>query len=226
MTDETKMQTLDKKELATFEPQYKNLITEAKVLRIKDEVSKKRAIDLIRELNLLFDQYQNAEDKVIKPLKDHIKNLEKETKPYKKAITEIVGKDSYSGLRGQLSDYETKMAEDRRKEEERLRAEQQKTYDKEVAKAGKKGEIAPAPPPPVIVQGAKESGVSFRDDWTFDEKRVAIEQVPEIFGGVRLKKLDEKAVQKLIDAGCREIPGVPIYAKKVPIIREEKLEDL
>jgi hypothetical protein len=53
-------------------------------------------------------------------------------------LTEIFGKDSYSGLRGQLSDYETKMEDVRRKEEERLRIEQQKKYDKEVAKAEKR----------------------------------------------------------------------------------------
>jgi hypothetical protein len=55
---------------------------------------------------------------------------------------------------------------------------------------------------------------------------VDLDKVPEVLNGIRLKILNEKAVQKIIEAGCREIPGIKIYCKKVPIIRDESLENL
>jgi hypothetical protein len=218
--------TVLNQELVKYEGRYNELIKQGLELKISNEETKKQAIALIREYNLLIDSYNSRLDFWLKPIKIHIKNIEKMVKPYIKVLTEIFGKDSYSGLRGQLSDYETKMEDVRRKEEERLRIEQQKKYDKEVAKAEKKGEIAPPPPPPVIVDVKKEEGVSYSNKWTFDEMNVDLDKVPEVLNGIRLKILNEKAVQKIIEAGCREIPGIKIYCKKVPIIRDESLENL
>ena len=213
-------------ELVKLKPRFDGLVQVARVLKVINEETKKQAIDHIRELNLLTEKFQGLQDYFLKPIEDHVKKVKKDFKPFLKEIESIVGKDSYAGLRGQLADYETQQAEIRRKEEEKLRAEQQKKYDKEVVKADKKGEIAPPPPPPVLVQAKKEEGVSYSDKWTYHEDKVEIEKVPEVFGGVRLKILNDRAVQKLIDAGAREIPGIPIYCKKIPIIREEKLENL
>lgn len=213
-------------ELAKLRPRYLGLIPTAKELKVINEETKKQAIDCIRELNLLAEQFKKLRDYFLKPIEDHIKNIKKDYKPYLQEIEDIVGKDSYYGLRGQLANYETKMAETRRIEEERLRKEQEEKYKKDVAKADKKSEIAPPPPPPITVEAKKEEGVSYRDDWTYDKDNIEIEKVPEILNGVRLKTLDGKVVQKLIDAGCREIPGLKIFCKKVPIIREEKVSDL
>jgi len=213
-------------EIAQLKPRYETLILEAKGLKIIDEETKKKGIDLVRELEGLADIFDKKLKEIVKPLKDHTKFWENLIKPFSKSLIELAGKDSYEGLRGQLSDYETKQSEARRIEEEKIRKEQQDAYNKEVKKAEKKGAIPPPPPPPVEVKESKEEGVSYRDDYSFDENGVQIDKVPEIFNGVRLKILDKKTVQKLIDAGTREIPGIPITFKRVPIIRSEKIEDL
>lgn len=217
-------------EIAKLKPRYNNFVQVATELKIVNEETKKQAIDLIRELNLLTEQFQKAYDYFMKPVEDHVKKVKKDFRPFFKKIEEIVGKSSYDGLRGQLSDYETKQAEARRIEEEKLRKKQQEEYNKQVKKADKAGEIASVPPPPAKVEAVKEADVSYRDDFTFDEINYEIEKVPEvlIFSGVtiRLKSLDKKAVQKLIDLGAREIPGIKIFCKKIPIIRETSIENL
>jgi len=228
MTQKTKIivEQNHEQKLEKFEPRYKELVLEAKELKIVNEETNKRGVDLVRELKELFKWYESFLEMWIGDFKVAVKKREKIVKPYMKSLKEIIGKDSYNGLRGQLADYETKRQEEANKEEERLRIKQQKEYDKKVVKAEKKDEIPPPPPPPIKVETNKEKDVSYRDDWTYDKENIELSKVPETLMGVSIKMLDDKAVSKLIKGGVREIPGLRIFAKKVPIIREEKLEDL
>jgi hypothetical protein len=224
MTEKTELN--QEQELAKYEPQYKTLLQQGADLIINSEETKVQGISLIRDLGLLSDKYKKLRDFLVKPIKDHVKKIEASIKPYEKAIEKVVGDSSYTGLRGQLSAYETIREATARAEEEKLRKIQAEEYKKKVQIADKKGEIAPPPPPPIVVEKNKEEGVAYSDKWTFDDEVFEIEKVPEILNGVRLKILDTKTIQKLIDAGCREIPGIRIFCKKIVIIREEKVENL
>lgn len=206
-------------ELGKYEDRFKILVKEGTVLKIVNDSTKVQVLGIIRDFNFLTKKYKELKDYFTKDLKAHVKKIEGNFIPYEKAIKEIVGKDSRSGLRGQLADWEMKCQEEARKEEERVRTEQQKKYDKDVAKADKKGEIAPPPPPPVNIQSKKEEGVSYRTEFdfqVFDENIIPREYLI----------LDEKKVKKLVKDGLKNVPGLRIFARKIPIIKEESLDNL
>ena len=131
--------------IVEFKPHFNMLIKQGSGLNVIDEKTNAIATDIIRDGKFLSDQYKKFREKLYKPIKNHIKLVESEIIFFEKEIEKVIGKTSMDGLKKQKADYELKCEESRRKEEERLRNEQQKKYNKEVAKAIKKDEIAPPP---------------------------------------------------------------------------------
>lgn len=207
-------------EIAKFEPRFKELILEAKSLKVVDEKTNIRATDLIREIEGLADNYKKLREDLYKPIKDHIKKQEGKIKIYEKSLIELAGENSYSGLRGQKTDYETKQAEARRIEEERLRKEQQAKYDKEVKKAEKKGDIPPPPPAPIIVEAPKEDGVFYRTEKDYE---ILIDsEIPREY-----LIADEKKIKAGVKVGIIiDSKWIRVFERKILGVREEKIENL
>ena len=201
-------------QLAQYEPLYTRLTGWA-TLKVVDERSKTEALEAIRGLEELQDKYKAFRDSLVS---DTIKKMQKLVQSREKIIKDIVG-DWSKGLRGQLSGYETAQSEIRRKEEERLQAEQAKKYAKAVAKADSKGSVPPPPPPPVAVIAPKEDGVSFSTKAVFEI--IDINLVPREY-----LCLNEKMVNKIINAGIKEIAGLRISNIKTARIGESKEEDI
>jgi hypothetical protein len=207
---------IPEQELAKFEPSYNRLTAEGKGLKIVDEATKLNALDIVRELENLQDKYKAFRDSLVS---ETIKKMQKLVQGREKVIKEIVG-DWHSGLRGQLSQYETLQEQARIEQEARLREKQQKEYEKQIAKAEKKGTVPPPPPAPVAVVAQKDEGVSYSEKWVYevvDFKALSDD----------CKMVDDKLVMNLINkCGVREKAGLKIWSVKTPIIKEVGLGDL
>lgn len=212
---EDRFNFLIKMELAKREDRFNFLVQEGIVLKIIDEKTKNKCIDLIRELKGLAGQYKN----LLKPIKEIVKRIEGNIKPYEKKLEELLGKNSKEGLRGQLGLWEMKVQEEARKREEKLRYEQQKRYEEELARAEKQKEIPPPPPPPVNIEVKKEKGVSYTTEYGYEV--ININEVDRQY-----LMLDEKKVRQHIKEGSRNIKGLRIFERIKTTIREESLEDL
>jgi hypothetical protein len=86
----------------------------------------------------------------------------------------------------------------------------------------------PPPPAPIKIEVPKAEGVSVRKEFKAFFGEMDVTKVPEIYSGVRIKIVDEKAVNKLVKAGVREIPGIPIreemsMTRKAQGSKEEEL---
>jgi hypothetical protein len=216
VTDVQIVAVAQEKGITPFVSSFKVLMKEAKDFKIVDDVSNVRATAIIRDLELLGCQFKRFRESLYKPIKDFIKGMEAKITPYEKTIKDTVG-DWQTGIRGAKSRYETERDNARRKEEERLQAEQQAKYAKEVAKADKKGAVPPPAPAPVVVVAPKEEGVSYSEKWVFEV--VDFDLVPS-----DCKIIDDQIVNARINkGGVRTIPGLKIWCVKTPIIREEQV---
>jgi len=210
-------------EIQRYNPRYQGLIQESSELKIIDDITYKRGIDLVRDLNILSNSYKKLRNFIVKPFKDHIKVIEGRIKPFENKIKDIVG-DYKSGLKGQMSNYEIKKREEAQKKQDDFNKQQQEQYKEQVSSAEQNGEIVPTAPVPIKVEREKEEGVQFRDNYIFEIEDES--KVPNEINGVLLKMLNTKAIQGLIDAGVRQIEGLKIFNRPIPVIKEQKIEDL
>lgn len=158
------------------------------------------AVDLTKHIKKLYKEFEDHRKKRVKPIKDSIKIIEGDYKPFTTALLE-----AEDVLKGKIETYQLKKEEERLKEENRLQEKQQKQHEKAVEKAEDKGVVPPAPPAPVHVETeGKVEGLQMRKIWTFqieDEMKIPKEYMIA----------DTKKIGKVVKAGIREIPGVRIY---------------
>jgi hypothetical protein len=225
MANETNITIIEKSQtqkIAELKPRFDALINQGANLKVVDNATNLQATELIKESIFLQGLYKKFREKLYKPIKDYIKLVENELKFYENELEKMAGKTSRDGLKKQKADYELKLEEERRKEEERLRKEQQKKYEKQVAKADKKGEIAPPPPPPVTIEKPKEEGVTYRDKFDFELIEGKENDIPR-----NLMMPDNKKIRYGVEKGIIETSSwIRVFKRKVLVNKEESIDNL
>lgn len=189
---------------------------------IKTNEQNLKAAELLKGVQLLQKEVCSAYDTIIaKAHETHKEACAKKAKyflPLKKA--EIAYKDK-------MADYDTKMELERKKEEDRLRAEADKKTEKlkekaiEALKDGDENKAekftqkaAEVVAPVIAPKYDKPDNVSFII--YYEAQIVDRNQIPRKMNGIELMIPDVKAIGKLVSAskGTIKIPGVQVIQKK------------
>ena len=191
----------------------RTLAANAANIVVKDDAGAQGATDFIVQVKKAIKTAESVRKSFTTPLREAKSNIDRFfkglTKPYEEAEATVKDK---------LKAYHIEQERIRREEEARL-AKEQAERDAARAKleieAIEKGELLPLPeepeeetvaPPETMrtVRGMEGGTASIKDHWTFEITER--EMIPACYWVV-----DEKAIQKAINLGLRDIPGLRIY---------------
>lgn len=200
MTSKQKEAGVNSKEVAIVEKEVV-IADKATKLVIKDDKSMKAATELLSQLNLANDNAEAILKSVTKPQKEAIKAVEAIFKPFINRY-----KDAISYVRGQMSDYQTRVVKEAREREA------------EIAERIKKGKG----------NFSMETGLKKMGEIDQAEKNVVAESGSVVFVEVKvfevvdISKLpakyllpNETEIRKAMNAGL-ELPGVKYDTKQQP----------
>ena len=128
------------------------VLERAKAIVVKDDATHAEATDLLAECRKGTKGIDTLRRQFVDPLNEHVKNI---NNFFKRGAAPLEEADRL--LAGKRRDYEAKVAEAARKEEERLRKLAEARYERAAAKAEAKGDEAPPliPLTPTIARPAK-----------------------------------------------------------------------
>lgn len=112
-----------------------------------------------------------------------------------------------------LSFYRMKVERERIEREAKLQAREDKKFEKQIEKG--KTPLVPEPlqihieaqPKTVTTEAGK---VTYTETWKADWEHIEFDKVPKVFNGVQILEINRVAVNRLINAGIRDIPGIPV----------------
>jgi hypothetical protein len=195
-----------------------DLASEAKSIVIKDDETDAFAKDLLIRAATARKKAEELRKQFTKPLNDHVSDI---NAFFKNQAAPAV--EAEQTLKGKVGDYfRTKQAAAQKELERQmaLAAKRQETADK---KAQANGQVAAPPvvvPMPAAVEKTTKSDTGSVTVKTVLKARVVDENlVPQEFGGVILRPVDMTAVNKLVKAGIRNIPGVQVYEENELAVR-------
>ena len=188
------------------------------------------SVETMRESETIRQEIKTAEqstDKLRKYLiEDPMKHVKKINDRFNPFIKRLKSLDDEVEMK-QVA-YMKAQEKIREEQEDKLRKEQEAKYQKELKKAEKKDLPAPPPPAPIVIETPKFEGSQVRKEFRAIFEKMEIDKVPEIFtwgeNKIRIKIVDEKAVNKLVKAGVRQIPGIPIL-EEMGIARAKTKEE-
>jgi hypothetical protein len=189
-------------EIGTIKKEVFAIESKAKDFKINSQKSFNESSDIIKlEIKEPLEKIKNFKDKWIKPLKDHVKEMESQIKPFEKALEEA--KDI---IRKKQVEYSDKLEEEAKKKEQ------------EIENKIKEGEMSLEEAEKKIdrindgkVSKGEESKTTFRIDKVlciYDE-----EKIPRTF-----LIPDEKKIKEALKKGF-DIPGAKLVDKKISINR-------
>ena len=167
----------------------------AKLLEIKNENDLAKGTDQIATIKSLRGKIKEEQDKIIKPLKDHVKFLDQTYfRPFLDALD--LAEDI---VRGKMNIYQTKKINKAEEKSEDLSKKHKETVEVAVV---------------TVVEGKKTAAVM--------ETRMVPKYKVEDFKKVpdKYKMLDTRAVRVDVQAGEREIPGLEIWEEASVAITE------
>lgn len=183
------------------------------LLKVTDARTEKVANTLLLDIQSAEKEVQAQRDFIIKPLKQHIVQLESLFKPAKEALEK-----ADQQLRRKVLDYRAEQARVAQEEQDRLLAEAEAAQAKAQATKGKKAQALASEAQALAVQAQEVSAparvmqtdngqVATRKVWRFEVEDVGA--VPaEYF------TLDESKLRKAVQSGARQIPGVRIFEEE------------
>jgi hypothetical protein len=205
-----------KRDLSPYREQIQNMMKEAMALTVDSEESNAMAVELgirAKKLNKIVEAEKKRITEVPSDFVKAVRNFCKEFfQDTLKRIEEIT--------KQKVKVYQDILKLERRKAEETAKKaieDLQKKIDKEAKKAGVE---APQIDTPVISQAPKvtrtDSGSAYiRKKWVFEI--IDLKKLPDQY--FIPASPDEAAIQKAINAGIRQIPGVRIYQETKTIFR-------
>lgn len=208
------------------------MIDEQQALMVIEE-SRNVVLSQCHEIAVIDETSQRQAATLLGMVQDGIKHIETERKTWtqplldqKKRLDDIFKRmsqpleDAKSKLQSQLIGYQVKLEAIRQKEEARLRALAEKRRERAEAQ-GK-----PSPIPETIipyVQGADKTVYSDNGSLTYTTKLkgrvVDLSKIPLYFNDVQLLQPDMVAINKLVSAGIKNIPGIEIYEETFTRVR-------
>lgn len=221
-------------DIAVVEPQLDNVIAplSERAVALSLEVGALTIIDDETDLRMAELEAQAAS--IRKQLDDERSYY---TTPYEKVKKLIIAtfkpaqeliKETERAAKGKRGAYFMAKREAARKEQERLRKLAEKKQERQIAKAEARGEEPPAPiiPMPVVAAPAKTvrtaSGTStIRLNWTWEfesDERTMVEACAKA-GLLEALSVNRVAVNKLVAAGLRQIPGARVFEAPVGAVR-------
>lgn len=196
------------------------VLTRAQAITVKDQATEAEATDLLAEARKGTKGIEALRRSFVDPLNEHVKNI---NAFFRRGATPLADADRLLGQK--LTDYRAKVAEAARKEEERLRAQQEAKHAKAVERAEAKGLEAPPAMPlvPTIARPAKTveasdggAKVTYVERWGFEITDAAA--VPREFCCP-----DEKKIGQLVRAKFwqpdQAPPGIKITVTHEPTVR-------
>jgi hypothetical protein len=195
------------KSLQVIETNRNTILTEAQNLTVISNETKLQAETILSVIRKQLKFIESERKSWTQPLEDQKKRL---IEIFKNAAAPLVSTD-YK-LTCELDQYRIKLEQAARKEEARLMALQEKRNERAMAN----GKPNPLPETiiPCVPQPEKTSGgVTYIKKYKAYISNEA--QVPVFFGTVQLRPVDMVAVNKLVSAGVRDIPGIEVKEENV-----------
>ena len=200
--------TVNGEAIQAIRSEVAGLVEQANGLQVESSQQSDVANTILTKLNKTLKWADERKRDILRPLKNHIKWLEGE---YKKSVAPL--QEAKAGLQQRLMGW--RAAEQRRiaEEEAKIRREEERRRKIQEAHAAKghqvRQEITPVETPRPVPLEARDS-TRVRKQWDFEV--VDVGQVP-----LDYLQVDTSAVREAIRNGEREIPGLRIFQKEVPI---------
>jgi len=195
------------KELVELQRSQSTIEIAVRALIVNSQETLERALDFTKEIIGLKKRAKEEKDFYVKPLKAHIKDIDNRWNPIISKIEEvekILRKDK-------IEPYQISVVAEAKRQEEKLRQEQIKKFERETAKAEKKGVVPPPPPAPVKIEVPKVAGLNMKEIPAYEIEDET--KIPKEYW-----KVDEVKIGKAVRAGIKDIPGVRIFKKMTSAI--------
>ena len=203
MTDEVQIVPEEAREIVKQINGYFHQITEfaedAKNLSIENEVSKNEALDLSADVKTIYTRIETYRKKAIEPHRKIINQVNESAKNLQEALKNIEGT-----IKVKLAGYRLV---------QEIQAEKAKDAVKELSESLGLDIAILAPDAPRNLSSSKAT-TSTREKVSFEI--VDANLIPDEYW-----MIDEKAIQKHIELGKKDIPGIKITTEKQMIIRRK-----
>ena len=204
----------ERPEIVELQTLSRTLAATAANIKVKDPASDQRATDFLVRVKSAQKAVEKARLAITQPLLESKRAADKLFKNIAKPFA-----DAEVVVNAKKKAYFLEQERERRQEEERIRKENERREAGRIrleAEAAEKNQPAPEPAPELepiaaappetakTVRGMEGGSSTMRDHWTFEITNR--EEIPH-----RWWVVDETAIQKVVNAGVRDIPGIRIY---------------
>jgi len=184
------------------------VLSQVQSITVTDEASEAQAASWLVTVRVKLKEYEKDRKSWTDPIEQHKKRIIAEFKKLTEPLEAIESK-----LNMALTQYRNRVEQERIKRESQLQAREDKKFDRQV----EKGNIPSIPEPlQVHIESQPKTGITddgkitYSESWKADFDHAKLEDVPKSINGVPILTIDRVAVNKLVTAGIRNIPGIPI----------------
>jgi alpha-D-ribose 1-methylphosphonate 5-triphosphate synthase subunit PhnG len=205
-------------QITTIETEVVSLQEQANAVVVDSDETNASAAEVLGVLTKKKKTIEEVRTSIVKPLNDHVKDINAKFKPQTEALDEAI-----KTIKGKVGAYHVKVEEEKAKEQARLDAIREKANEKRE----EKGEEAIAEPVRQVEekpQTTKTENAATTVKKVWKHRVISMGAMPDnvmkaILEEAYKKGIVDQVVRKFVNAGIREMKGVEIYEDTVVSVR-------